>query len=222
MQIEIKGIKKTYDKKEILKDITFSARDGECIGILGGNGSGKSTLLSILGGVRRPSGGTFRLDGIDLLTDHKTRAGTVGYLPQGTPLLEELTAYDNLRLWYTKEALTHALAEGKLHMLGVDAFLHTPVHTLSGGMKKRLAIGCATAHDPPLLLLDEASAALDLICKENIRTFISAHKAKGGTVILTTHDERELSLCDRLYIIRDGIAKETAFSGDIKALTEQF
>ncbi len=222
MQIEIKSIQKSYGKKEILKDITFSAKGGECIGILGGNGSGKSTLLSILGGVRRPSGGAFYLDGADLLRDHKRRAAAVGYLPQGTPLLEELSAYDNLRLWYDKETLARELAEGKLHMLGIDAFLRVPVHKMSGGMKKRLSIGCAVAHTPRLLLLDEPSAALDLICKEQIRTYISAHKASGGTVLLTTHDERELSLCDRLYVIKNGIATLTPFSGDVNALLETF
>lgn len=222
MQIELRNIKKSYGKKEILKDITFEARDGECIGILGGNGSGKSTLLSILGGVRRASGGTFCVDGQDLLTDHRARAALVGYLPQGTPLLEELSAYDNLRLWYDKDALTRELSSGKLRMLGIDAFLHVPVRKLSGGMKKRLSIGCAVARAPKILLLDEPSAALDLICKEKIHEFITMHKQNGGTVILTTHDEREIALCDRLYVIKDGTAMLTPFSGDIKALLEKF
>lgn len=222
MQIELKNIKKSYGKNEVLKDVTLAAKDGECIGILGGNGSGKSTLLSVLGGVRRASGGGFLVDGHDLLADGKRRASLVGYLPQGTPLLEELSAYDNLRLWYDRETLNKELSEGKLSMLGIDAFLRVPVHKMSGGMKKRLSIGCAVAHDPKILLLDEPSAALDLICKEKIRAYISAHTKNGGIVLLTTHDERELSLCDRLYVIKDGVAKLTQFTGDINALVETF
>lgn len=222
MNIEIKNIRKSYGRKEVLKDITFKAEGGECVGILGGNGCGKSTLLSILGGVRRPSDGSFIIDGEDMLRNHKMRSSTVGYLPQGTPLLEELSAYDNLRLWYDKAALENELSEGKLHMLGIDSFLKVPVHKMSGGMKKRLSIGCAVAHTPKLLLLDEPSSALDLICKENIRDFIISHKQSGGTVFLTTHDERELTLCDRLYIIKGGISVPTEFTGDIGALVEKF
>lgn len=222
MNIEIKNIRKSYGRKEVLKDITFKAEGGECVGILGGNGCGKSTLLSILGGVRRPSDGSFIIDGEDMLRNHKMRSSTVGYLPQGTPLLEELSAYDNLRLWYDKAALEKELSEGKLHMLGIDSFLKVPVHKMSGGMKKRLSIGCAVAHTPKLLLLDEPSSALDLICKENIRDFIISHKQSGGTVFLTTHDERELTLCDRLYIIKGGISVPTEFTGDIGALVEKF
>ncbi len=222
MNIEIKNIRKSYGRKEVLKDITFKAEGGECVGILGGNGCGKSTLLSILGGVRRPSDGSFIIDGEDMLRNHKMRSSTVGYLPQGTPLLEELSAYDNLRLWYDKAALEKELSEGKLHMLGIDSFLKVPVHKMSGGMKKRLSIGCAVAHTPKLLLLDEPSSALDLICKENIRDFIISHKQNGGTVFLTTHDERELTLCDRLYIIKGGISVPTEFTGDIGALVEKF
>lgn len=222
MNIEIKNIRKSYGRKEVLKDITFKAEGGECVGILGGNGCGKSTLLSILGGVRRPSDGSFIIDGEDMLRNHKMRSSTVGYLPQGTPLLEELSAYDNLRLWYDKAALEKELSEGKLHMLGIDSFLKVPVHKMSGGMKKRLSIGCAVAHTPKLLLLDEPSSALDLICKENIRDFIISHKQNGGTVFLTTHDERELTLCDRLYIIKGGISVPAEFTGDIGALVEKF
>ena len=222
MNIEIKNIRKSYGRKEVLKDITFKAEGGECVGILGGNGCGRSTLLSILGGVRRPSDGSFIIDGEDMLRNHKMRSSTVGYLPQGTPLLEELSAYDNLRLWYDKAALEKELSEGKLHMLGIDSFLKVPVHKMSGGMKKRLSIGCAVAHTPKLLLLDEPSSALDLICKENIRDFIISHKQNGGTVFLTTHDERELTLCDRLYIIKGGISVPAEFTGDIGALVEKF
>ena len=130
MNIEIKNIRKSYGRKEVLKDITFKAEGGECVGILGGNGCGKSTLLSILGGVRRPSDGSFIIDGEDMLRNHKMRSSTVGYLPQGTPLLEELSAYDNLRLWYDKAALEKELSEGKLHMLGIDSFLKVPVHKI--------------------------------------------------------------------------------------------
>ena len=168
MDIQIKNISKSYRKKVVLKDISLNASGGQCIGILGSNGSGKSTFLSILAGVLGCDGGSFLCDGKDLFADPALRAFFVGYVPQGTPLLEELTAWDNLLLWYDKENLKKELENGVLKLLGIQDFLKVPVHKMSGGMKKRLSIGCAVANRPPILLLDEPTAALDLACKESI------------------------------------------------------
>lgn len=222
MKIEIKNISKSYGKKRILEKVSFEANAGECIGILGGNGCGKSTLLSILAGVRKADGGEFFCDGGDLFKNRKKRMEIIGYVPQGTPLLEELTALDNLRLWYDSEKLERELNEGALKMLGIDQFLKTTVKKMSGGMKKRLSIGCCVSNSPSVLLLDEPTASLDLICKEQIREYLLLQKEKGGIVLLTTHDERELMICDKLFIIKDGVISSAAFDGDIKALTEKF
>ena len=109
MKIEINHIKKSYKKKEVLKDVTFSAQSGTCVGILGGNGSGKSSLLSILAGVQKCDSGEFLYDGKNLFNNSYMRANAVGYVPQGTPLIEELTAWDNLLLWYDKKTLKSGL-----------------------------------------------------------------------------------------------------------------
>ena len=215
--MEIQKIQKKYGKKVVLKDITFSANQGECIGILGGNGSGKSTLFSILAGVHKGSG-SFLFDGEDILKNEKKRSEIVGYVPQNTPLLEELTAYDNLRLWYDKADMQQELKDGVLAMLGIGEFIKVPVCKMSGGMKKRLAIGCAVAHNPKILLLDEPSAALDLVCKENISNYLRDFKAHGGIVIFATHDVQELPLCDKLYILKDGNLNDYEFDGDIHRL----
>lgn len=222
MVITIENICKSYGRKKILDNISFSAMDGECIGIIGGNGCGKSTLLSILAGVRKCDGGSFSLDGTELFANKKKHAELVGYVPQGTPLLEELTALDNLRLWYTRREMEEELRSGTLKMLGIDEFLRSRVKNLSGGMKKRLSIGCSVAHKPKVLLLDEPTAALDLACKENIREYMKSHTENGGIILLSTHDEKELQMCDRLYIIKDGTLVGTEFTGNVKSLTEKF
>ena len=205
MKLELVGIRKNYGKKEVLKDVTFSAESGKCIGILGTNGSGKSTLLSIMAGVQRCTDGTFTCDGTDLFRSSAERARLIGYVPQGTPLIEELSAKDNLSLWYTKAEMKRELEGGVLRMLGIDAFLKTTVSKMSGGMKKRLSIGCAVAHDPQILFLDEPSAALDIICKEKITEYLTGFKARGGIAIIATHDAYQLELCDKLYILKNGI-----------------
>lgn len=221
MKIEINHIKKNYGKKTVLNDVTFSAESGECVGILGGNGSGKSTLLSILAGVQTCSSGEFLYDGMNLLTMHKVRSDIVGYVPQGTPLIEELTAKDNLLLWYDRKDLKRELSNGILATLGIDEFIKTPVSKMSGGMKKRLSIGCALAKRQPILLLDEPTAALDLVCKESITDYIRLYKNSGGIVILATHDVMEFDLCSKMFILKNGCLNHYEYTGDIRDLTER-
>lgn len=216
--MEIREIKKKYGKKEVLNGVGLSAEKGCCIGILGGNGSGKSTLLSILAGVQRPDGGSFCWENTDLLENHCVRNQVVGYVPQGNPLMEELTAWDNLRLWYTREELKRELKEGVLAMLGIPDFIKLPVYKMSGGMKKRVSIGCAVANHPELLLLDEPSAALDLICKVRIGNYLREFTSGGGIVLLATHDVQELELCDTWYILKDGVLTPYQYDGNIHHL----
>lgn len=218
--MEIKKIQKKYRKKIVLRDISVQADSGTCIGILGENGCGKSTLLSILAGVQRCDGGQFLWEDVDLLKDSKRRMELVGYVPQGTPLLQELTALDNMKLWYSCAGsdLNRDLKEGVPAMLGVTEFLKVPVSKMSGGMKKRLSISCAVAHRPRILLLDEPSAALDLVCKERIGNYLLDFKRQGGILLLATHDVQELSLCDQWYIMKQGILEPYTYDGNVHRL----
>ena len=216
--MEIRNINKSYGKKLVLKDVSFKAENGQCIGLIGCNGSGKSTLLNIIAGILKADSGSFFYNGSDLLKDRKERIKKVGYVPQNTPLLEELSAMDNLRLWYDEDKISKELSVGVLAMLGINNFLSVPVKKMSGGMKKRLSIGCAVAHNPEILLLDEPSAALDLLCKERISNYIKDYKKQGGIVLLATHDLQEIPLCDDMYILKNGVLTPYVFDGNIHRL----
>ena len=218
MRIELSGIQKAYKRKVVLENVSLTAEEGSCVGILGGNGCGKSTLLSILAGVQMADGGSFLCDGEDILRNSKLRNSLLGYVPQGNPLIEELNAWDNLRMWYDRRTLKSELEQGVLSMLGISDFLRVPVHKMSGGMKKRLSIGCAVAAKPRILLLDEPSAALDLVCKERIYNYFKDFKAKGGILLLATHDLQELDLCDQCYILKQGTLTSYVYDGDIHRL----
>lgn len=220
MLIEIYGIRKRYGKKKVLRGVDLVCEGGQCIGILGANGSGKSSLLGILSGTYLSGGGSFYCDGINLFRDYKRRSYMVGFVPQGTPLVEELTAKDNLLMWYTKKDMYRELRDGVLKYLGVGDFLHTPVNKMSGGMKKRLCIGCAMAKRPPILLLDEPTAALDLACKEWIVSYLRTYKASGGVILLATHDVMELELCDSIYILKEGVLEPYLYDGDLHKLVQ--
>lgn len=210
MVMEVQNICKNYGKKAVLKSLCLRAEAGQCIGILGENGSGKSTLFGVLSGLLSGSG-AFLLDGKDLMKDSALRAKKVGFVPQSPPLFTELTAWDNLRLWYSRQELEESLRNGNLKMLGVDAFLKVPVKNMSGGMKKRLAIACATSGSPEVLLLDEPTSALDLVCKEEIYAYLRSFQKKGGIVLLATHDVHELQLCHQIYTLKDGMLR--AYTG---------
>ena len=216
--MEITDIKKRYHKNIVLRGASLTVKEGSCVGILGGNGSGKSTLLSVLAGIQRADQGRFLWQGEDLLVNSKLRTKLVGYVPQGNPLLEELTAWDNLRLWYEKSVLEKSLQEGVLAILGIGEFLKTPVYKMSGGMKKRLSVGCAVSGEPRILLMDEPAAALDLICKERIYSYLREFKSQGGRILLATHDVQELELCDSWYILKEGVLTPYEYDGNVHHL----
>ena len=213
MKITIQDIRKRYRSTQVLGGVSIEADQGTMTCILGKNGCGKSTLLSILAGVVRADCGRFlyqqdQESAIDLFRRRNDASRLIGYVPQSTPLLEELSALDNLRLWYTggKKVLLQELEEGVLKDLDIDQFLHKNVRTLSGGMKKRLSIGCALAHHPRILLLDEPGAALDLIAKEQIVTWLRKFCSQGGIVLLASHELGEIENCSRAYMLKDGTA----------------
>ncbi len=213
MEFAVQELRKKYGRKTVLNGVSFSTKKGECIGILGKNGCGKSTLLSVIAGVTSPDGGEMFLNGAELKK-------SIGYVPQGTPLFSELSAEDNLRMWYKRDELRKSLDCGVCAKLGINDFLKVPVRKMSGGMKKRLSICCSMANDPLLLLLDEPTAALDIPCKEIIFEYLNECKKQGKIIILTTHSAEELSYCDRLYILKNGVAKEFSYNGNIRELSE--
>ena len=220
-KMEVSGVAKRFGKKEVLRGVSFSAAPGECVGILGKNGSGKSTLFSILAGVLRADGGSFRYRGADLLRRRGALADVVGYVPQKDPLMGDLNARDHLMLWYTKEERDASLKNGILQKLGIASFWKTPVARMSGGMKKRLSLAIALSGRKPILLLDEPTGDLDLCGKEEIRSYVRWYCGQGGIVLLATHEAEDFKLCDRYYLLRDGVLTPYDYDGDTARLMEQ-
>lgn len=204
------GIYKRYGRREILKGLDLAVAPGTCVGIIGGNGCGKTTLLSILAGTNKADKGRVCLDHKVLRRNSKAYGEAVAYVPQENPLIEELTVKDNLLLWYKgdKKAMREDLETGAAALLGVKPMLSCTVDKLSGGMKKRISIACALAGHGRYLILDEPGAALDMECKADIRRYLKTYMASGGTVILTSHEMAELSVCTQLYVLRDGRLEE--------------
>ena len=208
--LEISGIYKSYHRQNILAGADLTVAPGECVGIVGDNGCGKTTLLSILAGAQKADRGSILYNGREASGHPRVFAEEAAYVPQENPLMEELTVRDNLLLWYrgSGKQMESDLKDGAASMLGVDRMLDRTVGKLSGGMKKRLSIACALSNHAPVLIMDEPGAALDLECKESIRQYLKGYVNEGKTVILTSHEMEELSLCDRLYVMKDRCLKE--------------
>jgi len=220
--IIVDGIRKKY-KKYILEDISFSVEKGQCVGILGANGCGKSTILSIMAGTKRSNGGRLIYNGIDATKNKSIFNDYIGYVPQENPLIEELSVNDNLKLWYSnsKKDLKKDFLNGVPAMLGLDEVKKIAVGKLSGGMKRRVSIAVALANDAPILILDELSAALDLVCKKEIRQYLMHYLKQKGTIVMTTHEEDEIALCNRLLIMKDGKLSEVDSNSSIEALVNK-
>lgn len=204
--IHVDNISKKYRNKTVLRNVCFDVFPGDCIGIVGANGSGKSTLLRILSGADKPDCGLLEYNGINLLNKHKLFSDYIGYIPQDNPLFDNLTVADNLKLWYCetkRDFLKECEAGGALEVFGLMPYMKYEVSKLSGGMKKRLSIACSIAKNPPVLILDEPGASLDLVCKSDICRYLEKYRADGGTVIITSHEDKELALCTRMLLIKD-------------------
>lgn len=208
--IEVNDIHKRYFLKKILKGASFHASVGECIGIVGANGCGKSTLLNILSGSLRPDFGKILYDEANPLKDPSVFSDYIGFVPQENPLLNHLSVYDNLRFWYcdSRRNLDEDLKYGLPARFGLNQYRKYDVCKLSGGMKKRLSITCALAKDPAIVIMDEPGASLDIVCKEDIRDYLLSYLERNGTIVIASHEVSELSLCDRMYLLKNGVLDE--------------
>ena len=204
--IEIQHADFSYRNNHVLKDLNFTLPLGESIAILGANGSGKSTLLSILSGTLKCPGAKMLLNGDDLLKNRAAHRKLIGYVPQTDPLMPDMSVYDNLLLWFqgSKAEFAESLNGPAIKMLKIEDFLKKNVRALSGGMRKRAALALAMINVPKILILDEPAAALDLCYKADVRDYLSSLHEAGHTLILTTHDEEDLSIITKLYLLKEG------------------
>ncbi len=221
--LNVEHISFSYHKKQVLRDVSFTAKEGDFIGIIGKNGCGKSTLLSVLAGIRRPAQGTLTFCDAPLFSKGNAPADLIGYVPQLNPLLPELSVRDNLRLWQKNtSASPDDTPESLYDRLGLTDVLRVSVDKLSEGMKKRVSIASVLQNQPKILILDEPSAALDLPCKEVIHAQLRTFAKNGGIVLFTTHEEAEFSLCNTLYILKDGVLLPAVPTEDKLSLIQQF
>lgn len=206
--MKLTGIYHAYEQP-ILSGIDLTISPGECIGIVGPSGSGKSTLLQILGLLKRPDAGALYLDTVDVFTldeeaRRKLRLNEIGFVFQDAHLVPYLTVIEQLEL-IQAESDTDGDAKQLLTDFGLGHRLNELPNRLSGGERQRVAVARALINDPKLLLADEPTASLDYTNGRLVmeRLAEAAHE-RNKRVIVITHDERMLDVCDRVLRLRDG------------------
>jgi ABC-2 type transport system ATP-binding protein len=204
MIIEVKGLKKSYSKVKAVRGVSFSIKEGEVFGILGPNGAGKTTTLEMMEGLRPIDSGSINIDGIDVDKNPNDVKEIIGVQLQSSAFFEHLNLVELLKVFrdlYSTRRDPHEL----LREVGLTKKAKAEVKALSGGQKQRFSIAAALVNDPTVLFLDEPTTGLDPQARRNVWELVQAIKAKGKTIILTTHymDEAEL-LCDRIAIMDNG------------------
>jgi ABC-2 type transport system ATP-binding protein len=206
--ISVEGLSKTYDSGlEALKNVNLTIREGEIFALLGPNGAGKTTLINVICGLVRSSGGNVKVAGFDIVGDYRAARGLIGLVPQelSTAFFETVwnTVSFSRGLFGLKPNPAHI--EKVLRDLSLWEKKDSMVMTLSGGMKRRVLIAKALAHEPRILFLDEPTAGVDVELRRDMWEHVRHLRASGVTIILTTHyiEEAEL-MADRIGIISKG------------------
>ena len=206
--LEARKISKAYRRHPILQDLGFLLEAGEYLGVAGHNGSGKSTLLSIVAQVLPPDDGEILFDGAPL-SGNRTLAGSLlGYVPQETSLLEDLSVKETLDFWQKVYRLPGGDAfapSSPATMLGLGEIRRKRIGQLSGGMQKRVSITIALMRQPKVLLLDEALSALDRGYRQVLEGYLAEYCSRGGSILYCSHEIGELTgFCGRILVLRQG------------------
>ena len=202
--LTVSDLRKAYDKREVVKGISFSVKEGEIFGILGPNGAGKTTTLEMIEALRQIDGGTAVIDGVDVARKPQAVRRIIGVQPQ-SPAFQDKTRLRELLQLFAAAYGEKVDAEALLEKVDLSEKAAAFVESLSGGQKQRFSIAAALVHKPKVLFLDEPTTGLDPQARRNLWDLIRTINKDGVTVILTTHylEEAEL-LCDRVAIMDDG------------------
>jgi len=223
MTIIARGLKKIYDDRKVVDDVSFEVNPGEVVGLLGPNGAGKTTTFYLVVGLIKPDGGRILIGDRDLTSKpihERARAG-IGYLPQEPSIFRKLTVEENIKLVLEmnknlskqdrKEKLDSLLEDFGLIKLRKSASVQ-----LSGGERRRVEIARALAADPKFILLDEPFTGIDPIAIIDIQQNIKELTKRGIGILLTDHNPKAtLSITDRAYIIFDGAIKVSGTNTEV-------
>jgi ABC-2 type transport system ATP-binding protein len=219
--IETRDLSRRFGTVTAVRGVSLEVARGEIFGVLGPNGAGKSTTIRMLCGILDPSSGSGRVVGFDIRRETERIKERIGYMTQRFSLYEDLTVRENLDFFAGIYALSGAAKRRRvdevLHRTGLLPRVAQVAGTLSGGWKQRVALACATLHEPPLLFLDEPTAGVDPVSRRDFWDQIHRLSAGGTTVLVTTHYMDEAERCHRLAFIFRGAVLDVGTPAEIVA-----
>ena len=209
--VRFESVSKTYRTPrgalQALQDVSFAIEPGEFFGLLGPNGAGKTTLISILAGLSRATGGRVTVHGHDVVADYAAARKSLGIVPQELVFDPFFSVRETLRIQsgYFGVKGNDAWIDELLANLGLADKAEANMRQLSGGMKRRVLVAQALVHRPPVIVLDEPTAGVDVELRQTLWSFIARLNREGHTVLLTTHylEEAE-ALCGRIAMLKTG------------------
>ncbi|RLS32105.1 MAG: ATP-binding cassette domain-containing protein [Planctomycetota bacterium] len=192
-----------------VEGVSFAVRAGEMVGLLGANGAGKTTTLRMLATLLRPTSGTARVGGCDVVADPVGARRQLGYVSATTGVPDRLTPREILRSFARLHGLSDGVLETRveslLGILDLTSCADRPAGRLSSGQRQRVSVGRALVHDPPAMVLDEPTSALDVLGSRDLLGFLAELRGSGRAILLSTHRLHEIEArCDRFVIIHGG------------------
>lgn len=220
-RIAARKLTKKFGTFTAAHDISFEVRPGEIFGLLGPNGAGKSTTFRMLCGLSRPTSGDCAVDGVDLLTAGSAARSRLGYMAQKFSLYPDISVKENINIFADLYSLSPTRRDELLPVLAealeLQDFLRRRTASLPLGQKQRLALLCATLHEPPVLFLDEPTSGVDARTRRDFWKHISAMTAAGAAILVTTHFMEEAEYCDRIALIYRGAMISMGTPDQLKA-----
>lgn len=205
--IQINHVEKSYRTLKALNGVSLSIEEGEFFGLLGPNGAGKTTLISIIAGLNRADSGSVTIHGHDVVSDYRKARQLLGVVPQELVFDPFFTVRETLRMQSGYYGLKNndAWIDEIMHHLDLTNKADANMRALSGGMKRRVLVAQALVHKPPVIVLDEPTAGVDVELRQTLWKFISRLNREGHTVVLTTHYlEEAQALCNRVAMLKGG------------------
>ena len=219
--ISARNLTKRFGAFVAARDISFDVRPGEIFGLLGPNGAGKSTTFRMLCGLSRPTSGSCAVDGVDLLSAGSEARSRLGYMAQKFSLYPDIPVRENITIFAELYGLSrerrNALLPELAEALELQPYLRSRTGSLPLGQKQRLALLCATLHEPPVLFLDEPTSGVDARTRRDFWKHISAMTTAGAAVLVTTHFMEEAEYCDRIALIYRGAMISMGTPDELKA-----
>lgn len=206
--VEADNLEKKYGKFYAVKNNSFCINKGEIFGLLGPNGAGKSTSFKMMCGLTKPSSGTARIMGIDILNNPEKARSNLGYMAQKFSLYGSLTVRQNLEFFAAAYGIGLSKREERVEeiigIFGFEKIQNQKSEELPLGFKQRLSMACALIHNPPVLFLDEPTSGVDVITRRDFWNHITSLAKKGVTILVTTHFMDEAEYCDRISLFYKG------------------